>query len=153
MWESDLAEAQQLEDRLAEIFRNNYPCKEVVTSSSIFGVDTSFPEWDIKIVLDDDSEVLVELKSDKLADTTGNIAIEFGKVTNDEWIKTGISVSQSTVWVQYFSQCFYAIETETLRKMIENKEYSRIQVGGKNRCTRFYLFPVELFKKLAIVIN
>jgi len=63
-----------------------------------------------------------EVKYDRMSIITGNIFIEFycrGKLS-------GISTSESDFYIiAYTDKDLYLIETETLKKLINNKEYMR----------------------------
>lgn len=107
--------------------------------------------YDLKVVLKDGDVLTVEIKEDFTCRKTGNVGLEFecrGRAS-------GISVSQADVYLYKLHEPngdigFYIVETETLKKMIKDKIYSRIVTGGDpGSDSKNYLFKLTEFKKNA----
>lgn len=148
---SDLNEAHECENRLKEIFEQNYNCS--VSTSQAFG---SFPDWDLKVLLhEQDYEFTIELKQDKMVWKTGNIAVEYQRTLKDgSKHPTCISVSKATIWAYYFNSTYYLIPTETLRQIIQDKLYFKaIEGAGDGNRAGVYLFQKDVFLKYATDIK
>jgi len=147
----DLAEAHQIENKLADIFRNNCNC--TVTTSQEFG---SFPDWDLSIKYNEENITrTIEVKNDKMTSITGNIAVEYQRTMKDGKVKpTCISISKSDLYAYHFDGNFYIIDTDELRRMIEQKKYFHTVHnsgdGGRASC---YLFKKEVFLQSAVPIK
>lgn len=144
-FKNDLAEANQLENKLAEKLKNRYKAKEAFCSSTLY--EGSFSDWDVKTILEDGTEITFELKEDKLVSTTGNIAVEKYRILADGTKRdTCISVSKADAFVYYFNSTFYAINTEKLKELSENKPVVNSGDGMRSRCA---LIKKEEFLKYA----
>lgn len=100
-------------------------------------------EYDVGIRLNDDPEVLFEVKADRKTINTGNIAIEFecrGK-------PSGITTSKSDYWVYFLDgkNQYLLIPTDRLRNEIAKESYKRKVSGGDDGVARMYLFGLETF--------
>jgi hypothetical protein len=147
----DLAAAHEVENKLAEIFRQNYDC--TVTTSQDKG---SFPEWDLSIFFKDENFTrTVEVKHDKMASVTGNIAVEYQRTMKDGTVRpTCISISQSDLYAYYFDGTFYIIDTDELRRMIADKKYFyTVHNSGDGQRASCYLFKKEEFLKHAVPLK
>jgi tRNA U54 and U55 pseudouridine synthase Pus10 len=98
--------------------------------------------YDIKIIKND-IETLVEVKSEKLASRTGNIAIEYfcrGK-------PSGIATTQAHYYYCYviYSDRYrlFEIPVVDLKKMIKNKLYVRECIGGDDMASKMFLFSIK----------
>jgi hypothetical protein len=146
-FKNDLAEANELENKLAEILRTKYKMENVTTSSSI--IDGSFSDYDVKGD-QDGVEISFEVKQDKLVSTTGNIAVETHRILADGTKRdTCISVSKADAFVYYFNSTFYAINTAKLKELTENKPVVNGGDGMRSRCA---LIKKEEFLKHATKI-
>ncbi|GAA4326110.1 hypothetical protein [Flaviaesturariibacter amylovorans] len=87
-----------------------------------------------------------EVKYDKMASKTGNIAVEYCKIRDEEEsTPTGISTTQADYWVFSFpgDPTFYTVPTTTLKSLISERKYMRTVSGGDNYWSRMYLFPKQ----------
>ncbi|MDQ2718222.1 MAG: hypothetical protein M3Z26_00470 [Bacteroidota bacterium] len=147
----DLASAHEIENKLANQFRNNCDC--TVTTSQEFG---AFPDWDLKVHFDEQNiDLTVEVKNDKKAVITGNIAVEFQRTMKDGTVKpTCISVSKADLFAYYFDNQFYIIGTKKLRTIIKKQKYFyTANNAGDGERSSVYLFTKDVFKKYATPLN
>ena len=113
-----------------------------------------FKAWDIKIWNDktkEDDFITFEVKADRKASRTGNLAIEFECNGKD----SGITSTESDYWVHFVvgSPFYYFIPIDILRRKIENKEYTRIVNGGDCYRSRMYLFEMLTFNDYKELIS
>jgi hypothetical protein len=108
-----------------------------------------FKEYDVAS-LDDDGNIFFkyEVKCDRIAYTTSNIAIEF----ECNGVKSGINATKADYYVYYVIKPndkydMYFISTNKLKKLIESKEYKRIVNGGDNGLSKMYLFDSSVFER------
>lgn len=98
-------------------------------------------------------EFSVEVKEDFTCEETGNVGLEFhcrGK-------PSGIDVTQATHYVYKLHTKqgirFYIIKTDKLKKMIVDRKYKRIVIGGdKDSGSMNYLFGLDVFVSQATEI-
>lgn len=107
--------------------------------------DKAFYLWDIKIIKDG-KETTYEVKTDKRALETGNIAIEYHNRGRD----SGIKKSKAKYWAHYCidpisGYQLYIIPRKDLVKMINNGEYKRIAKTTDN--SHFVLIEISKLKK------
>lgn len=155
IWEknftTDLAQAHKIENKLADLFRNNINC--TVTTSQDLG---SFSDYDLKVDFTDEKfSKTIEVKEDKWVRTTGNIAVEFQRTFSDGTVRpTCISISKSDLYAYYLVNEFFIIDTDELRRLIADKKYFFIANnsgdGGRASC---YLFKKEVFCKSAVPLK
>lgn len=92
--------------------------------------------------------IKLEVKEDFQAYKTGNVAVEYeyrGK-------PSGVNHTEANFFIYKIHEkgciCYYIIRTETLKKLIEKKLYSRLVIGGDaGSCTRLYLFNLLDWQK------
>lgn len=136
-FKKDLAVSKKTEKRVAEILEDLYDA-EILE----FGDDI---RYDILTKIND-VEVSFEVKEDFMCKKTGNVSLEFscrGKPSGIEATEADcfIYVVHTKDDVEYF-----LFETETLKEMVERKNYFRIVNGGdKGSNTLNYLFKYEIF--------
>ena len=145
-YNDDKAIADATEREIARNFETRYGHRVVAYDHT--------NKYDLEIVTRKGKVFTVEVKEDFICNRTGNIGLEFecrGK-------PSGISVSKSSHYV-YKVHCpdgmirFYIIKTDELRKMIEEKSYSRVVSGGdKGSNSMNYLWPLGVFAKSATQI-
>lgn len=141
----------------------------------IFAPRGVFQAYDLKFV-SAGTEVAYEVKSDRLACRTGNLAIEYQCNAKP----SGISTSQSDFYVYYIvgslaegernrsgggseplrrepsgesgrsGERVYIIPTSDLKQFIEEKRYSRKVRGGDGWKSEMYLFSLDLFSEYLI---
>ena len=105
--------------------------------------------YDIKIIKND-IETLVEVKSEKLASRTGNIAIEYfcrGK-------PSGIATTQAHYYYCYViyndRYRLFKIPVVDLKEMIKNKLFVRDCIGGDDMASKMFLFSIKSVEKYEI---
>lgn len=143
-WESCLKFGQQYEDIWVDILDNDYDHIERAPS------DAKFSLWDVKIVKDN-IETTYEIKADKWAMQTKNIAIEFERVGG---VKSGINLSKATFYVIFVIDEFggyecYKIPRKKLVKMINNGEYKCVRTsydGSRFVCVEINRLKEYLYK-------
>ena len=106
-----------------------------------------YPQFDIDLRYGQECEKLVakmltgfhEVKSDRMALTTGNLFIEFecrGK-------PSGLSTSKADWWTFHLSDdLYFVIGSVELRRMCLRKGIRKV-AGGDGRASRGYLLPTE----------
>lgn len=104
-------------------------------------------QWDIDLKFGNnkESELVkiingdkLEVKADRKAHNTGNIAVEiecYGK-------PSGISVSKAKHYAFVLEHITLIIETERLRSMLNNKDYW-VVFGGDNNASKMVLIPIR----------
>jgi len=103
----------------------------------------------------DDKTYMLEIKADFFAATTGNIVVEY-----ESWGKPAGIVTTTAHFIAYAvvrsidDFDLYLINTEKLRRMIEDELYFDQIVGGDiGSNTRLYRFKLNLFKKYAVLVK
>ncbi|WP_449439615.1 hypothetical protein [Pedobacter steynii] len=142
-FKNDLKEAQEIEYQLmTNIIGSGYTC----TSTQSCG---NFPDYDLIVTPKDKPQFTIELKYDKKASTTGNIAIEVGKLDYDgNEVVSGLSVTSSDYYVYYFNSEWWMINTNKLKDKL-SKINPIIVHGGDYSKTILNLVPMGVFKKWA----
>jgi hypothetical protein len=137
-FKQDLAVAHRLENDLKRLLENYEDCT-VTTSQD----KASFSDWDLKVSFPDGSEDLtIELKEDRLACVTGNIAVEIFRIVNGTKRDTCLSVTKADAWAYYFNGMFHLINTKELKELARK---GRIVIGGDADRARCSLVPVKEF--------
>jgi hypothetical protein len=113
-----------------------------------------FSDYDIKIFKNDGSTETYEIKCDRIAYKTGNIAIEYQQFRENKMKKTGISTSKALYWAifcidDFNSYDLYIIKRNTLIKMINNQEYITQKKTADN--SYFLLFKKDKIKDNCIL--
>lgn len=103
-------------------------------------------QWDLKF-LQNQKDVLVEVKFDMKSSYTGNLAIEF--FNTKQGIPSGISSTKSDLWAIVLKKPMscWITKTSVLRKYIEQNEPFRIVDGGDDNSA------MKLYKKDKILID
>jgi hypothetical protein len=127
-FQSDLERAFVLENQLKDWFIKNYHC--VVKT---FHGNEVFTDYDLLVQFNDGREdVAVEVKEDKCASTTGNIAIEVGRMVNGNMKDTCLSISKADLYAYYFRGAFHLIATTTLKQLVKSK-HAVMKWGGSGK--------------------
>ena len=89
-----------------------------------------------------------EIKADRMAYKTNNVAIEY-KCNNKP---SGISSTKSKYYIYFIvkpdnTHTAYMIPTDDIKKLIEDKQYHRNIRGGDGYRAQMYLFKINLFNK------
>ena len=102
-----------------------------------------FKPYDIKATKGGEVS-LIEVKCDRMASKTGNIAIEF----RCSGVGSGITTTGSDFYHYYIlpENVMYEIPTDVIRRMIEMKVYERTVRGGDGYRSEMYLFKLGLFE-------
>lgn len=142
-FQTDLEEAHQVEKRLGDEMVNLYG-GSYITSQSL----GSFPDWDVSFTSDGGVEITFEVKQDKKADSTGNVAIEFQRILKDGTIRpTCLSISKADSYAYFIAGVIYLISTNVLRNKINKSRTKKIVHGaGEGNRASIYLIPVKEFK-------
>lgn len=139
-FDKDLKDGLQAEEEVKKLLKKHFN----VGDSDIETLDTK--EYDIKIV---SKNLTFEVKNDLMAETTGNIAIEYKSRAK----ASGISVTKADYWIYKFAGVFYMIETNRLKEEVfEKKNYWRSGVNGGDRGsnTMMFLVKVDTFKSWGV---
>lgn len=99
----------------------------------------NFKEWDVKMTKDG-FDLTFEVKADRLATKTGNMAIEIacsGK-------PSGLTASKADYWAYFIhgTRDWYMMDTEELRDMLKAKKYREVN-GGDGWRSRMVLVPLK----------
>lgn len=119
---------------------------EVLKGVDVIQKDGLFKDYDIKMTVDGKRRKY-EVKSDRFAWRTGQIAIEYecsGK-------PSGIAATRAHYWAHFVvspngSDC-YVIPVQVLREIIDNKEYDRTVCAGYKKLTRCYIVSLDRVKE------
>lgn len=140
----DLKTGQEFETS----FVNQYKPHYTVTTTQERGM---FKGYDVVIQFED-GPVKAELKWDRMAHNTGNHAVELYtkfKSNPNKIINSGLSATESDVYVfgfQGFPEV-YAMDTDKLKKMVEDKQHFRVvDYTGDGQAT-IALFKLDTFLK------
>jgi len=113
-----------------------------------------FKYFDIEVYDIPEKVIKYEIKSDRLANKTGNLCIEF------ECSKkaSGIITTQADYYGYFILKennefDLYVIPVSVIRDMINKKSYTRIMKGGDGWKACFYLFKINLFSNYIIKYN
>jgi hypothetical protein len=101
-----------------------------------------FKDWDIKLT-HEGTTIYVEVKCDRKANETGNLAIEF----ECSGQPSGVSATKADYWVHFVKgqPYYYMIPIEDLKQAIQDKKYTRTVKGGDGWRANMYLFPMNVF--------
>lgn len=107
----------------------------------------NFKPYDLKI-LKDNKYIRYEVKADRLAYKTGNIAIEFQY--NDK--NSGITLTRAKYYSYFIvkpdnSYELYIVPVKIIKQLIQDKKYKKIVNGGDSYSSKMYLFDLKLFSK------
>ena len=115
----DLKEGNDYEDRVRRFLSYSYPFMELQKNPSRLGIDIISPYW-----------ANVEVKFDRMMDTTGNIFIEFECNWNPSWIYKYPFLHLFAYWTNKY---FYLFNWNKLQKDI--KKFIAI---GKYRIVKWW---------------
>ena len=104
--------------------------------------------YDVKVITNEGAEVLYEVKADRFTERTGNICVEF----SCRGQKSGITTTEADYYAIFVVQNMkgkennlYIVETEYIRKLIQDSKYHKIMDCGYEKKSRCYLFSEKLF--------
>lgn len=128
MFQDDLKEALEVEKKIANAV--NFWARSAFNDTA---------EYDLEI------NIKVEVKLDKQATETGNVAIEVGSSGK----RAGLSATEANYWIYSIADEFYVCETQILKDYLRDKWSSLQRVkGGDNNNAHLVLLPLEEFKNL-----
>jgi len=118
--------------------------------------NVAFSNYDIKIIKKDNTIETYEVKCDRIAQRSRNIAIEFQQFRNNEMKKTGIQTSKANYYAifcigEFNSYDLYIISRKKLIKMINNQEYFDTKKTFDN--SYFVLFKKQQIKDNSILFK
>ena len=93
-------------------------------------------------------KVFFEVKADRMAQRTGNVAIEFQCAEKP----SGITATEADYWAYFIhgTKEWYKIPTAEIRQRIADGAYTREVKGGDGWRTRMYLFPRCVFEPFRV---
>jgi len=133
MFSSDLSYGQSYERRLLNYFEHD---------SYEFSVGY-FPDWDVKLIKNN-IESFFEVKADRLAHRTGNIAIEIECSGRPSGLTTTKADFYAIFVTNEKDDKLYVIHVETLKEKIKN---CRLVYGGDGKRARMALLRVDDIKE------
>lgn len=146
---NDLKVGRSVESQLADLFESvNY-----TTISTRNKED--FSDYDLSVTHPDGTTNYIEVKYDILASSTGNAAVEYQKIKDNNIIPSGISVCKAD-WIAYKfdnDNNFYFINPEDLKQLIVQKKYTRTVHGGDDKRSVLALFNLPFFKSQCEKVN
>ncbi|MCX2486592.1 hypothetical protein [Pedobacter sp. MR2016-24] len=150
----DLKSGQSAENEVASILQQ-FGYNVTSTQNQML-----FEGYDLIVTTPKSKTKYIEVKEDRMADNTGNVAVEIGKKDYDGQLqKSGLSATQSTHMVfkivgKYDK--FYSIKTEALKQLIRDRKADgllKIVMGGDNQNSKIALLPLIILKKNSKKIN
>lgn len=151
IFKKDLEEGQSFEDKFASEYSDQYRITKSPKDKKVKTHDGT--------IHFDDGDMKYECKYDRKAHTTGNIAIEiYNKYRDnpDKIIPSGLSATEADIYVFGFEGIpgVYAISTDKLRRMVEQKKYFSLRdyIGDRkdkyhDGCATIVLFRKDWFLK------
>jgi len=134
----DLATAKSTELDVVALMYDYYKAESVTISST--------SSYDLEVVIPNKGTFFIEIKEDFQCGMTGNMALEFSS-----WNRpAGIATTKADVYIHKLHLPrgveYWATNTSSLKKMIEEKAYTIIINGGdKGSNSLNYLFPLSVF--------
>jgi hypothetical protein len=108
-----------------------------------------FPDYDVKVVDNEDKITYYEVKADRIGYKTGNLIIEF----NCRNRPSGIALTKANYYAYFVIKPYnifqlYIIPVSVIKNAIEEKLYKRIMYcGTKEYCTGVYVFDSSIFEQ------
>ena len=132
----DFPEGRQAEEEAKIKIKNMFPGILINENDNIT------EDFDIS-GLYESKEIKFEVKWDKMAEKTGNVAIEY----ESRGKKSGISVTIADFYIYKIKNKFYIFDTSVIKDELFNKmNYDRDVIGGdKGSQTKMYLIKTENF--------
>jgi hypothetical protein len=116
-------------------------------------IEGKFSDYDIKTIDNNDNIICYEVKADKLAYKTNNIAIEYMSYNK----QSGINVTTADYWAYFIinnnKYDLYIIPTNIIKDKINDKLYKLDCIGGEFKKSRLYIFSLNLFEEYKIDTN
>lgn len=105
-----------------------------------------FKDYDLEIKLNDKS-TFYEVKADRMAYKTGNIAIEYECFDKPSGIETTKADYYTYFVLNNNDYDLYIIPVRKIKSKIRKELYKRIVKGGDYQKSKLYLFDLNKFKK------
>jgi hypothetical protein len=135
----DIVVAEKTEKEMINLMRSTF--------GMVYISGSKFSDWDFVLRNSEGVDVSFEVKEDVTHSRTGNVGVEF-----ESWGRpAGIARSKADFYIYKVhnsdgTTSVYVIRTSKLKRMIENRLYSRIICGGdKGSNSRNYLFLDSIF--------
>jgi hypothetical protein len=152
MFISDLKFGQKYEQKLLELLPyDSYTHKVGYSKKKDITLDGFNKNYDLTITKDDIT-TKYEVKSDRRAINTNNLALEFECRSKPSGIMTTEADIYAYFIIKPVDEDLYLIPVEDLKQMIKDKKYKRLVNGGDGWLSRMYLISLSdlqqyLFKK------
>ena len=143
---SDLSIGQQAE----QLFVTTISKKSTNTDFT-YNTSTSREElkkYDVKFCMNG-TYTTAEVKHDKMAETTGNLAVEY---CNHKGEKTGIASTEAEIYAFLVGEKFYCFETNQLKQLIMNGVAGMRIVDNRAGNASLILLPLKEAEKIAKII-
>lgn len=108
-----------------------------------------FKEYDIICYDEEEKGIKYEVKTDRRANETGNICIEYLCSGKDSGIRTTTANIYVYIILKNEGYDIYEIPTKKIRKYIKKEKYTKIR-NTDNGKSEFYLFSINTFSKYKI---
>ena len=135
-------------------FGNSYEMKllEHIDYDEYFISKGNFKPYDIKI-LKDKKYIRYEVKADRLAYKTNNIAIEYECSEKP----SGINTTRAKYYAYFIVKPndlydLYIVPVKNINELIKDEKYKKIVSGGYLFKSKMYLFDLNLFSKYIVSI-
>ncbi|WPQ65527.1 hypothetical protein SIO70_11775 [Chitinophaga sancti] len=114
-----------------------------------------FPDFDLIVTHPEGKVTTIEVKYDKMASHTGNAAVEYQKLKDNQIIPSGISVCKADFIAYKFNNDtnYYFIPPSDLKELINKKKYTRTVNGGDDKRSVLALFNLPSFKNNCEKLN
>ena len=142
-FKSDLPVAKKTEKDTSNILINKFDLK-------ILGYNDDY-RYDVLVETKKGRKIKIEIKEDFYCEKSGNVALEY----ESRGFNSGISHTEAELYIYRIHEpngkiSYCCIKTSTLMKMITDKKYFRMVVGGDvGSDTKNYLFKLNIFKNNA----
>jgi len=106
---------------------------------------TKLSYFDLEVVIDKKT-LLIEVKNDRRALETGNLAIEMHNVLRD--VPSGLTITKADIWVVILGTDIYMTKTDDLRDFVEKNKPKKTHKSN----VLVYIYPKEdilpIFRKV-----
>lgn len=102
--------------------------------------------YDLEVVVDEKT-LFLEIKNDRRALDTGNLAIEMKNVLRD--VPSGLTITTADIWVVILGTDIYMTKTDDLRKFVEDNKPKKTHRSN----VLVYIYPKELILPIFNKVN
>lgn len=134
---SDLKEGQKTENIIYYLLKKNNHNIQKNTSNDY----QTLKEYDLIL----NNSIKIEVKYDKMASITGNLALEY----NCSNKLSGILSTKSQIWVYRIKNQLLFFNTKDLKHAFNSKQYFRTVNGGDSNRAKLALFKLNEIKQYA----